>query len=133
MTFLKQLGLDIVKGLAIIAGFAPLISAAVPGSSPVVAVATSDINKLLSIITGVEAVGAAITPNMTGAQKLVAATPQIAQVFLQLESLAGLKQENPTLFTNGAAQVASGLANILNSYKAEPAAGTPTLTTSTVA
>ena|SRR5665213_666394 len=128
MTFLKQLGLDVVNGLMIFEGFGPLLGASVPGAAPVIATATNDVTKLLSIITGVEAVGASLTPGLTGAQKLTAATPQVAQVFLSLESLAGLEQQDPTLFTTGAEQVASGIANILNSYKPKPASGTAKLT-----
>lgn len=124
LTFLKQLGIDIAKGVAFVTGIAPFLTSLQPKAGPVIATATSDINQLLAIITQVEAVGATVTSGggtMTGLQKMNAAAAQIAQIFLQVEGLAGKPQADPTLFANGTQQVASGLANILNSFHAQPA------------
>ena len=67
---------------------------------------------------------ATVTANggtMTGVQKMNAAAAQIGQIFLQVEGLAGHPQADPQKFTIGTQQIASGLANVLNSYHAQPA------------
>ena len=81
MTFLKKLGQIIVTGLEIVAGFLPVVSAAVPGSSGIVTTISADVAQLLNIIVGVEAAGTSL--GLPGPDKLRMAAPQILQVLLQ--------------------------------------------------
>jgi hypothetical protein len=125
LTFLKQLGLDIAEGVADVSGIAPFLAKVFPKAAPIVATATSDINQLLAIVAQIESAGATIIASggtMTGAQKMNAVAAQFGQIFLQIEGLAGKPQQDPALFQNGLQQVASGIANIMNSYHAQPAA-----------
>lgn len=125
LTFLKQLGLDIAKGIEILTGVAPFLTSLQPKAAPIVGTVESDLNQLLAIVVQVEATSATLTTPMAGVDKMNAVAAQLAQIFLKVEGLAGKPQKDPTLFTNGTQQVASGLANILNSFHAQPSGAPP--------
>lgn len=118
MTFLAALGSLIVRGLQIVLGIAPIVQASAPSASGTVGAIASELQQISSIIIQVEAIGQALTPGLTGAQKLQASTPLVAQILLQSAVLSGHTIADPALFTNGAEQIASGMANVLNSLKA---------------
>lgn len=119
LTFLKKIGEDIIKVAGIVTGFEPLALAAMPGVSGAISTVVGDLQQMASIVVSVEAVGASMTPALTGAQKLQAATPQVAQIILKSGALVGHEVADQALFTNGAEQIASGIANVLNSLKAK--------------
>lgn len=118
LTFLNKLGLDIVKVAGIVTGFEPLALAALPSAAGVISSVVGELQQMSSIVVGIEAVGASTTPVMTGVQKLQAATPQVAQVILKSSALVGHTVDNQALFTQGASSIASGIADVLNSLKA---------------
>ena len=121
LSFLKQLGIDIVKGAAGLAGLLPLFQKVVPaGVAAVVTTASTDLSEIAGIIVSIEAAGATLTPNMTGAQKLAAVTPLVLQAIYKSDLLNGKEIADLTVVTAGAEQIASGVVNILNGLKAQP-------------
>lgn len=115
MTFLKKLGVILLKATEIVTGFGPLISTMVPNSGAVIREIQSDLAAIANVIVNVEAVGQVLgTP---GADKLKAATPLVAQAILQSSLVAHRKIDNPALFQQGAQKMADGMADILNSLK----------------
>ncbi len=113
MKFLTKLGMILLKATEIVAGFAPLASAVVPGQAGNIQVVSADLAQIAGIITEVEAVGQALT--LAGPAKLQAASPLVAQVILQSSLLANHKIANPDLFKAGAQKIADGMADVLNS------------------
>jgi len=81
--------------------------------------ATSEIEQIAAIIANAEVMGQALQLN--GAQKLTAATPLVAQMFLQSSLLAGRAVSNPPLFKAGCEKIGSGMADVLNSLVAPEA------------
>ena len=118
MSFLKRVGQLIVAGLKIVTplvfGVGPLVSATNPEAAGVVAKVEDIFSQLQGIIISTEAVGASL--GLSGEQKLTAAAPQVAQLFLQWAHLVGHQVENGPLFTQGSKKVADGVADILNSF-----------------
>ena len=117
LSFLKKLGQILLKVTEVITGAGPLIQALVPNAAPTVRAISSDLAAIAGIIVQVEAVGQILgTP---GADKLRAATPLVAQAILQSSILVDRKIENPALFEQGARKIADGMADLLNSLKAD--------------
>lgn len=73
------------------------------------------IDSIAAIILIIESMGQSL--NTSGADKLKAATPLVAQVMLQSELMHKKKIENPELFRSGCESIADGMAKILNSIK----------------
>ncbi len=117
MTFLKKLGSVLLKIGEIVTGFGPVLSGFVPSAAGPVAVVTSDLKNLGDIIATVEAVGQSLS--LPGTQKLIAATPLIAQAILQSELLVGRTIADPAGFQTAASKVADGIVGILNALKPE--------------
>lgn len=115
MTFLKKLGQVIANIAGIVTGVGPIFSAAVPKAGSTIAVITTDLQQIAGVIQTVEAIGAAATTAIPGAEKLRMATPLVAQAILQSTLLAGKHIANETLYKQGAQKVADGMADILNS------------------
>jgi hypothetical protein len=113
MTFLSKLGSIILKATEVIMGFGPLVSMTVPATAGAVTVITNDLQQIAGIITSVEAAGQAL--QIAGPQKLIAATPLVAQAILQSSLLANHKIANEVLFKQGAQKIADGMADVLNS------------------
>jgi len=112
MTFLKKLGVILLKGTQIITGLGPLI----PGFNPTVGAKIVDtLEKIGAIILNVEAFGVVL--NTPGADKLRAATPLVTQIILQSDLMVKKKINNPTLFASGCLKITDGMAEILNSVK----------------
>jgi len=112
MSFLKKLGAAVLKGTAIVAGFAPMFVTS-DQSAAVVNTVSADLAQISLVISEIEAVGQAL--NLKGPDKLIAAAPQVAQVILQSAMMAGKKIENEALFAAGSKKIADGMADVLNS------------------
>ena len=82
-----------------------------------IAVGVNDLTQIGSIIAQVEAMGQALS--LPGTQKLTAAAPLVAQVVLNSELLIGRKITDEALFTKATQEIASGMADLLNSLKAD--------------
>jgi hypothetical protein len=119
LTFLKKAGQDIVQIAGIALGFVPLAQAASPNNAGLIGKVASELDQLKSLIIQVEAFGAALPAGMDGATKLKVATPMVAQLVLRSDMMLGHEIQDQALFTNGAEQIASGVANVLNSLKAK--------------
>lgn len=115
MTFLSKLGAIILKSVQVLTAIEPLATAYAPKSPQVLDMAENDLTKIGAVIMQVEVMGQALA--LPGPQKLIAAAPSVAQVILQSTLLAGHKIANPTLFAAGAAKMADGMADVLNSLK----------------
>ncbi len=116
MTFLSKLGAAILKFTQIVAGIAPVMEAAVPGQAQTIQVVSQDLAQIASIITTAEAMGQAIAA--PGAQKLTMAAPMVSQIILQSTLLVGHSIEDPALFQKAVGEIAGGVADLLNSLKA---------------
>jgi hypothetical protein len=112
MTFLKKIGIALLKGTQLLVGLGPLI----PGyNSTLVGKIVDTLERISAIIVNVEAFGAVLgTP---GVDKLRAATPLVTQIILQSDLMIGKKIDNPILFASGCTKVTDGMAEIMNSIK----------------
>lgn len=120
MTFLAKLGSFLAKGIALLAGLGPLIAPWLGSSAAKVeGTVTNVVNDLTSIGQVVLQVEAIIQTPGGGAAKLSAATPLVMQILKTSELMSGHQIGNETLFAQGAAKVASGIADVLNSMKAD--------------
>lgn len=109
MKWLTKIGQIILKATEIAAGLAPLF----PAQTPQIAVGVNVLQQLETIILNIETAGQAL--NLTGDQKLAAAVPLFAQVFLDSAKLAGHDIANHQLFVQGVTKITSGYADVLNS------------------
>lgn len=116
MHWLKLIGLGIVKGAQIFSGFSPLAKASLNDRGDQVIDQIEDsLNQVASILVQVEAIGAAL--QLTGDQKLTAATPLITQLILKSDLLTGKRIDDPVLFNQGVQDLVNSVVKILNSVK----------------
>ncbi len=119
MSWLKKLGsIAIAVGkTAPIAG--PILGAIIPGTQDdaIIAKVTPSIDSIVGVIVQAEIMGQALS--LPGADKLKAATPAIAQLIVQSSLVAGKQIADPALFESGCAKIAAGMADCLNSLKAD--------------
>lgn len=115
MGFLKKFGAVILKITEIATGIAPIISTAFPGSAEKVQVVSQDLAQIAEAVLQVEVIGQVL--GSPGPDKLRAVTPLVAQVILRSALVANHKIADPVKFQVGAAKVADGIADILNSLE----------------
>lgn len=117
MSFLKKLGLGILKGIKVAAGYAPYVLAQLPAGTGVRAFDV--MAEICKVVVNAEVmVGAISDPNAkTGPQKLEAATPVVLQLLKQSEFLAGKQIYNEDLLMEAAREYADATAKLLNSLK----------------
>jgi len=120
MNWLKKIAAVILKGVGIATGFLPLLQGVIPQrGADVVRDVADDLTKVAGIIVTVEAAAAALKSPLPGSEKLVMATPLVAQVILQSDLLVNNKIKDDALFQKGCASIASGMADVLNSLKGD--------------
>ena len=112
MTFLAKVGAVLVKAAAIAAGFAPLLSAAVPGSGGVVQTIVDKFSQVVDAVVQVEAIGQ--TVGLSGAQKAAAVAPLIAQILLDFCHVRGWQIADETKFKAACQTIGGGVADFLN-------------------
>jgi len=112
MTFLKALGQAILKGAAIVGGFAPLVEAAVPGQAAKIQVVSNDFTQMANLVVQVEAIGQAA--GLTGAQRASGIAGAMAQTILQTAPFLGKKIANPVKFQEDSGKLAGVIADLLN-------------------
>lgn len=122
MKYLSLVGKIVSAGLQVILGFGPMVTGLIPGTKDdaVVKVATDTLTQVASVITTVEAIGAAASVPMAGAEKLRVAAPLVAQVIMGSAMLAQHKINDEVLFRQGCTAIASGMADVLNSLHGQP-------------
>jgi hypothetical protein len=116
MNWLKLIGLGILKAQQMFTGFSPLIKAGLSDRGDRVVDRIEDsLSDVATVVVQVEAIGAAL--QLSGTQKLTAATPLVAQLILKSDLMLGKKIDNPVLFNEGCGDLATGIVKILNSIK----------------
>ncbi len=115
-TFLGKLGKALAQGLAIAAGVGPIIEPFL--GSKVQTAVTTGVNDLTSIGQLVATAEAMIQAPGSGAAKLAAASPLVAQIISTSELVAGKKITNEALFTKACQEITGGVADLLNSLDA---------------
>lgn len=117
MTFLKKLGMVVLKIIGIATGVMPLIAGALPQKDQAIAASVTDkLNQGLGVIVTAEQMFSAAGAVKSGSAKLTAATPFIAQLIQNTDLLIGKKPQDEAKFEAAATALTSALADILNSY-----------------
>lgn len=120
MTFLAKLGGFLAKGIAILAGLGPLVAPWLGSNAAKAAnVENTVVNDLTSVGQVVVQVEALMQTPGSGTAKLANATPLVAQILKTSELVSGHQIADEVLFTQGSAKIASGVADLLNSLKAD--------------
>jgi hypothetical protein len=117
VTFLKTLGSIILKATQIVLGFAPIAQSAFPSQAGTIQTVEDKLQQIANIIVQTEAIGQALT--LTGAQKLTAAAPLVAQEILSSSLLVGHQIADAAKFQTAVSGIASNMADLLNSLKAD--------------
>ena len=119
MSWLKRVGaIALAVGKAApVAG--PIIAAVVPGDkdNAIIAKAIPTIDQIAQIIVQAEIMGQSLS--LSGTDKLLAASPAVAHMVIQSSLFAGKTIDDPVKFQFGCQQIAAGMADCLNSLKAD--------------
>lgn len=115
MTWLKKIGQVLAAGIAVATGLGPVLAQffGAKGQTD----ASNVVNDLTQIGQVVISAEALIQTPGSGATKLQAATPLVANVVKTSELLAGKEIANETLFIQGCTEITAAVADILNSLK----------------
>lgn len=118
MTFLKKLGMIVLKIVGIVSGELPLLQSVLPAKvGSEVATGMDKLDSALGVVTTAEQMFTAVSQaSGQGSAKLTAATPFIAALLQQTTTLTGKTPKNAALFQSGCASITSGLADVMNSY-----------------
>lgn len=127
VTFLSKLGKALAEGIAVLTGLGPVIQPLLGSASTAAGtVENTVINDLTSVGQVVVQVEALMQTPGSGATKLAAAAPLVAQIIKTSQLVSGKGIANQALFTQGCVDLTSAVAEILNSLKADVAtSGTP--------
>lgn len=113
MTFLKKLGSILAQGIAIAAGFGPLIAPYLgTKAKQTLDIAINDLTSIGQVVVQAEAL---LQGPSRGAEKLKAAAPLIASIVRTSELVSGHKIADEALFLKGCTELTSAVADILNS------------------
>lgn len=113
MTFLKKFGSLLAQGIAIAAGFGPLIAPYLGAKAKeVINTAVNDLTAVGQVVVQAEAL---LQGPDRGAEKLKAAAPLIASIVRTSELVSGHKIANETLFLKGCTDLTTAVVEILNS------------------
>lgn len=123
LTFLKKLGQILLNVAGVATGLGPLVGNLFGSgkAGQVVGTVTNDLTSIAQLVVTIETAFAAI-PNSTGAQKLEALVPLVANIISTSQVVAGKKIAQSELFTKGCTEVAQGMVDILNSIHPDEAA-----------
>ena len=117
MTFLAKLGSFLAKGIAILAGFEPLIAPYLgQKANTVINTVTNDLTAVGGVIVQAEAL---LQGQGTGPQKLAAAAPLVVNIVKTSEMVSGRQIANEKLFIQGCTDLTNAVAEILNSLSAD--------------
>lgn|SRR5678815_1839714 len=116
MTFLKKLGTILLNVAGIAVGIGPIIGPLLGSgkAGQVVGTGINDLTAIGSIIVQIETAFAAV-PGSTGAQKLQASIPLIANIIKTSQMVVGKKIANEALFTKAVQEYAQATVDLLNS------------------
>ena len=117
VNFLKKLG-TILKIVGQVSGFIPLLNQQVPETkSTTVNTVIDKLTQAMNVIVTVEQTLVASGAQVTGANKLAAATPFIAQLIQQSDLLIGKHPKDEAKFQQSVTALTSNLADILSSFE----------------
>lgn len=128
VSFLKQAGLDILKGVQIFEGIVPLAAPVIAAAGGTAVVAKLDsVDAMVQEAASIEqSFAAAFGPNNpTGVAKLAALIPQIQQIVAQSQTLVGKEVADPALFTKAMQEYAQATVDFANSLKGNAATANP--------
>lgn len=122
VSFLKQFGLDILKGIQIFEGIAPV---AVTAAQAVGAISATQAGKIDTVVQMASAgldiesnfTAAFGSANPTGAAKFAALVPRVQQIVLDSQLLTGKQVGNSALFTTAMQEYSQATVDLLNSLK----------------
>lgn len=115
ITFLSKLGSLLAKGLAVFTGIWPIVAPYFGSSTKVQQGVTTVVNDLTAVAQVVVQAEAMIQTPGSGAQKLAAAAPLVANIIKTSELVSGHQIANQKLFIQGCTDLTSAVAEILNS------------------
>lgn len=115
VTFLSKLGSVLAKGLAVFTGVWPLVSPYFGSNTKIQQAVSTGVNDLTAIGQIVVQAEAIIQTPGSGAQKLAAAAPLVANVIKTSEMISGHQIANEKQFIQGCTDLTSAVAEILNS------------------
>ena len=119
-TFLSTLGKYLAEGIAVLTGIEPIVAPLFGSKAQQAAsTATTVVNDLNSIAQVVVSAEALIQTPGSGAQKLQAATPLVANILKTSQLLSGHQIANETLFLQASTDITNGVAELLNSLDAK--------------
>lgn len=124
MSFLKQLGQDIVNAIGKIAPFLPILKMVAPSAAPAIDKIDSELTQFAGIVANVEAISTALSTPNPGTVKLQQAIPAVGQVIAQSALMVGKSIANQALYDQALQEYAQATVDLLNSLKAQPAAVT---------
>lgn len=119
MSWLKKVGLDVLKYLPVLLGISQLVSQQNPNNAMLKTV-VGDLNAIPGMIVTGEALIKGEAGAKTGPQKLAALTPAVQQLIKEYvtANLPGSpKLKDPLALENAAAQITGGFANALNAFE----------------
>jgi len=132
MTFLKKLGQFLAQGIAIATGVWPLVQGLFGSNTKAQNTGTEIINDLTSIGGIVVQTEALLQTPGSGAAKLQAAAPLVANIVKTSELVSGHKIKNEALFIQGCSDLTNAVAEILNSLDSTSVQSAGTATPSPV-
>jgi len=117
VTFLKKFGLNVLKIVGIVAGVFPVVQGVAAAVSAGNQTVQDTFTKIGAVVMTAEAMGQAVTTPLSGADKLKAAAPLVAQVVQTSELLVGKKVKNEAAFAQAIETITGGVADLLNSLE----------------
>lgn len=120
MSFLKKLGSVLAKVAAVATGVYPLIQPALGSgkAAQLTGTVVNDFTQISSVIVMIETA----LQGKTGAEKMAAVIPLVANIVKTSEVVSGKKIADEALFTKGIQELAQGAVDILNSLHEDAAA-----------
>lgn len=118
MSFLKAMGKGLRIALGILTGVGPAVAAVIPGTrdDDVIRRATDTLTQVGGVIIMTESLVGSVA-GATGAQKLEAALPHVAQIIRTSEIMIGREIANEDAFVAAVRGITSNFADLLNSLK----------------
>jgi hypothetical protein len=120
LTFLKKLGQIIVNVAGVATGIGPILRPFL-GSAKAQSGVVTAVNDLSQIAQLVVTIEAAFPAAGSGAQKLQALVPLVANVIKTSELVSGKQVADNALFTKGVTEIAQGTVDVLNSIHPDEA------------
>lgn len=122
VSFLKQFGLDVLKGVQILEGIAPVAVTAAQAAGAISTTTAGKVDTMTQMLAAAldveQSFASAFGPtNPTGAAKFAALVPKVQQIVLDGETIAGKQVGDPALFTKAMQEYTQASVDLANSLK----------------